>query len=159
MAKNIKLQGPSKKSRFNQGVFDKYASEKYFGPKPIVYRSSWELTYMRNLELNPAVSKWTSESIAIPYLMKEKKVINGQTQLVTKRRNYFPDFLVIMKTGKIYLIEVKPLSQTPLNESQIRMNPDMYRNHCKWSAALEFCKQKGYEFKIVTEKQLKIPLV
>ena len=57
------------------------------------------------------------------------------------------------------LIEVKPLSQTPLNESQIRMNPDMYRNHCKWSSALEFCKQKGYEFKIVTEKQLKIPLV
>lgn len=148
------LKTVSKRSRFRQGDFSEHNPKKYFGQTPIVYRSSWELTLMRNLEYNPNVHKWTSEPIAIPYISREK----DGTKWIEKRRKYFPDFLVVMKSGKVLLIEVKPLNQVPLNEAQVKFDPTMMKNYCKWKAVSAFCKQKGWEFRIMTEKELKKPI-
>lgn len=147
----MKQVGPSANSRYKQGEFDKYNPQKYFGPRPIIYRSSYELAFMRKLEANAAVEKWSSEQIAIPYTMKEKK--NGKVVVV--RHTYYTDFTVFLKSGAKYIVEVKPKTLTPLNESQIERNPEIYKNACKWKAAIAWCKHNGYAFKVVTEDHLK----
>ena len=148
--RNIKNFKPSAKSRFKQGEFDKYNPGKYYGERPIIYRSSWELKFMRICEFNPAVEKWTSENIVIPYTMKE--FIGGK--FVIKRHNYYPDFVVHLKNGDKILVEIKPLSQSPMNENQMKLDPIQYKNARKWKAALEWSKQNGYQFKVITEQHL-----
>ena len=151
MGYNIKSLKPNPNSRYKQGYFDKYNPLKYFGPRPIIYRSSLELAFMRKCEANASVEKWSSEEVVVPYTMQEK--INGK--FVTKRHNYHLDFSVIMKNGTKYIIEVKPRSLTPLNESQIHQNPTIYKNACKWRAALIWAKMNNYQFKIINEDHLK----
>jgi len=151
MSFNIKQLKPNKKSRYKQGTFDQYNPQKYFGPRPIIYRSSLELLFMRKMEANSSVEQWSSEQIVVPYTMQEK--VNGK--FVTKRHNYNTDFTVFMKSGEKYIIEVKPRGLTPLNESDLRTNFTMYKNACKWRAAISWCKANGYTFKIINEQHLK----
>ncbi len=148
---SIKNLRPNPNSRYKQGYFDSYNPKKYFGPRPIIYRSSFELRFMIKMELNENVLQWSSEQIVIPYMMKEK--INGK--FVDVRHNYHSDFTVILKNGEKYIIEVKPSQFTPLRESQIKRSPVMYKNACKWKAALEWSKLNNYQFKVVTEENLK----
>lgn len=147
----IKHQLPKKNSRYKQGLFDEYNPVKYVGPRPIVYRSSLEYKFMIKLELNPNVMKWSSENFQIPYTLQE---LNSNGKFVDVRHTYNVDFTVWMKNGNIYVIEVKPFSQSPQNISQIKQNPVMYKNARKWKAAIAWCKQKGYIFKVITEKDL-----
>ena len=147
---NIKNLKPNKKSRYKQGYFN--GAKKYFGPEPIIYRSSLEYRFMVNLELNSKVEKWSSEEIVVPYKMKER--VKGR--FVEKRHNYHTDFSVIMKDGTKFLIEIKPSTLTPLNESQIKRNPAMYKNACKWKAAIKWSKLNNYKFRVITEKNLNI---
>lgn len=151
MSKFIKSFGPQLNSRFKQGEFDRYNPVKYYGERPIIYRSSWELKFMRLCEFNPEVTQWASEKIMIPYTMRE--FIKGK--FVQKRRSYFPDFLVHTKSGKKYLIEIKPLNQSPKTNGDIQRDPVQYKNARKWKAALEWCKLNGYEFKVINETHLK----
>jgi hypothetical protein len=147
---SIKNLGPNANSNYNQGYFDRFNPKKYEGPRPIIYRSSLELRFMRNLELNADVLSWSSENISIPYILKEK---HGNT-FREIRKNYHIDFTVNMKNSKKYVVEVKPSCFVPMNESEIRLNPVIYKNACKWKYAIQWCKLNGYEFKIVTEKNL-----
>lgn len=141
----------SKKSHFKQGHFeDRYEPNKYFGERPIIYRSGLELKFMIWLEKNPKVVKWSSEKIVIPYYMHEK--INGK--VIIKKHDYFTDFTVEMSNGDVYVVEVKPSSQCPIRKDEISKNPILYKNACKWKAALDWCKQNGYIFKVITEKSI-----
>lgn len=145
---DIKNLKPSKTSKYKQGYYK--GAKKYFGPEPIIYRSSLEYRLMVKLELNSLVDKWSSEQIVIPYMMKEK--IAGK--LVDVRHNYHTDFTIILKNGTKFIAEVKPSSLVPLNEAQIRRNKDIYKNACKWKAAMAWAKNNGYIFKVITEKTL-----
>jgi hypothetical protein len=147
---SIKDFKPSAKSVYTQGYFDKYNPQKYVGPKPIIYRSSLELRYMRNLELDPNVISWSSENIVIPYMLKVKQ----GNKFVEVRKNYNIDFTVHTKDGVKHIVEVKPSALVPLNESQIKRSFSHYRNASKWKYAIAWCKNNGYEFNIVTEKHL-----
>lgn len=149
---DIKSLKPSKNSKYINGDFDRFNPKKYFGKKPIWYRSGYELIFMQKVELNPKVEKWSSENIQIPYIMKEK---DSTGKLVNVRHTYNIDFTVFLTTGEKYIIEVKPLEFVPLNESQIKRDPVMQKNACKWRSAIQWAKFNGYEFKIVTEKHLK----
>jgi hypothetical protein len=141
----------TRSARFHQGNFeDKFIAQKYYGERPIIYRSSWEYKYMISLERNPKVEKWSSEKIIIPYYMNEK--IDGK--VVRKKHNYHTDFIVHMKDGNIFVIEIKPKIHTPRYNHQIKTDPVAYKNACKWKAALEYCKQKGFIFKVLTEDSL-----
>lgn len=151
MKNGIKSFGPQKNSRFRQGTFDRYEPKKFVGSLPIIYRSSWELKFMQLCEFNPEVISWDSESIMIPYTMKE--FVKGK--FIIKRHNYYPDFFVILKNGDKILIEIKPLNQSPRNENQIFRDPTQYKNARKWKAALEWCKQNGYLFRVINETHLK----
>lgn len=140
-----------KSSHWKQGRFESvFKPQKYYGRYPIIYRSKWEFNYMISLERNPNVVKWSSEEIVIPYIMQEK--VNGK--VVMKKHNYHTDFTVHMKSGQIYVIEIKPKSQAPRFKNQIKTDPVAYKNMCKWNAALNFCKQNGFIFKVLTEEHL-----
>lgn len=153
MAFNIHNLKPQANSRFKQGFFDQYNPAKYVGPKPIIYRSGWELRFMRLCEFNPEVIQWSSESIVIPYTMRELCKKTGK--FVDKRHNYHPDFTVVLKSGQKILIEVKPLSQSPKSEASIQRDPVQYKNARKWKAALLWSKQNNYLFRVINETHLK----
>ena len=106
---------------------------------------------MVTVELNPAVERWSSEHIVIPYTMNER--VNGKS--VVKRHNYHTDFTILLKDGTRYVIEVKPDNQSPKNKGDIQRNPVMYKNACKWKAAISWCKAHGYIFRVITEQHLK----
>lgn len=153
MAFNIKNLKPQANSRFKTGYFDKYNPLKYRGDRPIIYRSGWELQFMRLCEFNPEVLEWSSESIVIPYTMKELCKKTGK--FVEKRHNYHADFVVVLKNGDKILIEIKPLSQSPKTESSIQRDPVHYKNARKWKAALNWCKLNNYKFRVINETHLK----
>jgi DNA-binding LytR/AlgR family response regulator len=78
----------------------------------------------------------------------------------------FSDIVVKMKlnTGKVmtYVIEVKPHHQTQQPERKRKTKKFISEqvtyiiNQSKWKAADEFCQEHGWQFKILTEKELGI---
>ena len=141
-----------------QGYFKPQNPHKYKGnPANIIYRSSWELKLMSFLDKHPDVIQWQSEEVVIPY----RSPVDGRIH------RYFPDFLIKKKNidGKIetVLIEVKPDAQTrpPVKQSKItkRYITEVMTwgvNEAKWKAANEYCLDRGWSFKIFTEKHLNI---
>ena len=131
---------------------------KYKGdPTNIIYRSLWERKFMVYCDKNAKILEWGSEEIALPYRSPHDNRIH----------RYFPDFYIKVQenTGKIkrYLIEVKPLKQTtkpkkPKRQTKgyIREAFEYARNQAKWKAAREYCADRMWEFKVITEKELDI---
>ena len=131
---------------------------KYKGdPTNIIYRSLWERKFMVYCDKNTKILDWGSEEIALPYISPHDSRVH----------RYFPDFYIKVQenTGKIkrYLIEVKPLKQTvkpkkPKRQTKgyIREAFEYARNQAKWKAAREYCADRMWEFKVITEKELDI---
>jgi hypothetical protein len=140
------------------GVFKPKNFRKYKGdPTNIIYRSLWELRLMNYLDAHEDVLEWASEELFIPY----KSPIDG------KWHRYFPDFWVKQRDAsgkiKIKLIEVKPASQsapplkrTKLTRRYINEVKTWGINQAKWTAAQQACQEKGWEFVVMTEKELGI---
>ena len=145
-----------KEPHYKQGFFRPTNPEKYLGdPTNIVFRSGWEREVMRWCDTNLNIVKWSSEETVIPY----KSPLDG------KVHRYFVDFYVeaIGKDGqkKTMLIEVKPAAQTKEPKKQTRKTKRYITevmtwgvNEAKWKAAEEYCQQKGWEFRILTEKEI-----
>ena len=133
-----------------RGKFTPKNPEKYQGMGDPTYRSSWELTFMMFCDNNPAVQHWASESVKIPY----------RDPLTGKATVYVPDFLVVFvdKNNKkrAELWEIKPANQTILEKvGKNKYNQAQYvRNMVKWTAAKNWCKQNGLQFRIITEHEL-----
>ena len=131
---------------------------KYKGdPTNIIYRSLGERKFMVYCDKNSKILEWGSEEIALPYISPHDSRVH----------RYFPDFYIKVQenTGKIkrYLIEVKPLKQTtkpkkPKRQTKgyIREAFEYARNQAKWKAAREYCADRMWEFKVITEKELDI---
>ena len=129
---------------------------KYKGdPTNIIYRSLWERKFMVYCDKNQNILEWASEEIAIPY----------RSPIDNRVHRYFPDFYMKVKetNGKIknYVIEVKPAKQTkppkkPKRQTKgyIREAYEYARNQAKWKMAKEYCADRQWEFKVVTEKEL-----
>lgn len=139
----------------HKGRFKPINPSKYKGnPTNIIYRSSWELRLMRFFDSNDSVIEWGSEEIIIPYISPADN----------KYHRYFPDFYVKIKSGDKTinkLIEVKPKKQVnePVKDPK---HPRRYLkevmtygiNQRKWEAAQKFCKDRGWEFQIMTEADI-----
>ena len=144
-------------TKFHQGQFIPKHPEKYVGdPTNIRFRSGWEKKCMVFFDENPSVISWNSEGIMIPYLC----ATDG------RQHRYYPDFLVKFKKrdGTIVttLIEVKPLKQTkpPVQPKRrtkrFLQEVETYaKNRSKWDYAIEWCKQKGIEFTLLTEVHIR----
>ena len=126
--------------------------EKYTGdPSNIIMRSSWETRFASWCDKNPSVLKWNSEETIIPYKCPTDNRIH----------RYFVDFKITVTTGRTYLVEVKPKTQTqppiyPGKRTQRYLQESLafMKNQAKWEAASEFAKDRGWEFKIITEHEL-----
>ena len=126
--------------------------EKYTGdPTKIIMRSSWETLFASWCDKNPSVLKWSSEETIIPYRCPTDNHIH----------RYFVDFKIVVNTGKTYLVEVKPYKQTQLPEypgkrtnRYLTESLTFMKNQAKWEAATNYAKDRGWEFKIITEHEL-----
>lgn len=140
-----------------KGTYQPVNKEKYKGDwTKITYRSSWEAFLMKWCDVNPAVKRWNSEEVVIPYFSNA----DG------KKRRYFMDFYVEMHDGNVYLLEVKPEKETRPPQKPTRNTAkakqtfaqELYTycvNIDKWKAASKLCEQRNWTFRIVTEKSLK----
>jgi hypothetical protein len=138
------------------GLFKPKNPQKYVGdPNNIVYRSSWECKVMSWLDNNDSIMSWASEELQIPYI----------SPVDNRWHRYFPDFLVKVKTkdNKIstMMLEVKPKKQTIQPQPQKRVTKQFISevttwgvNQAKWKAAIEYCLDRGWEFKLITEDHL-----
>ena len=138
------------------GLFRPRHPEKYMGDHTnIIYRSSWEARVMNKLDLSSWCIAWASEEMTIPYISP----VDG------KYHRYFPDFLVKVKTKegqtKTMLLEIKPKHQTQPPVQPSRKTKKFIEsvitygiNEAKWKAANEYCLDRGWEFKILTEEHL-----
>jgi hypothetical protein len=141
-----------------KGKFRPKFPQKYKGdPTNIVYRSLWELKFMNYCDQNENILKWASEEYIIPY----------KSPIDNKYHRYFPDFYIKYKNteGKLIesLIEIKPEKQVRGPKIQKRQTKsylsevyEFAKNQAKWKAAEEFCLDRRWEFKILTEKDLGI---
>ena len=144
---------------YNQGKFKPKNPQKYGGdPTNIVYRSSYELKFMQYCDLTEDVISYQSEEFFIPY----------RSPIDDRIHRYFPDFFIKYKDrgGNIRkaIIEVKPEKdlKMPDQNPKRRTKSWVYSvktyavNQAKFSAAREFCADRGWEFKIFTEEDLGI---
>jgi len=148
-----------------QGVFipahpEKWViTESFSSSKPeIVYRSGWEKHAFIFFDMNDNIIKVNSEGMVIPYFNPVKGKIS----------KYYMDIMMQTKDGTIWLIEIKPKAQClpPKPPRKNAKNPqkaqanyskavEIYAvNQAKWEATEKLCKEKGWKFKIITEKEL-----
>ena len=146
-------------AKAKQGKFRPKHPEKYRGDcGEIYYRSSWEEKFMKWCDGSAAILCWQSEERRIPYYDPVQK----------KRRTYFPDFYVKYKRadGIIVeeIVEVKPHKQVkgppvnPKRRTKAWLN-EVYNyatNTAKWKAAASYCEDRGYNFRLITEKELNV---
>lgn len=115
-----------KKVSFEEGYFPSAKNR-----KNLHYRSSWERQIYEVLENFDDVVKYEVESLAIEYFFKGEK------------HNYLPDIKLYFRDGHKEIWEIKPSNQTGISV-----------NEAKWVACMEFCKSRGWDFKVITEMGL-----
>lgn len=140
------------------GLFSPRNPKKYAGdPSNIVYRSLWERRVMVMLDEDDTIIEWSSEECIVHYRSPLDKQVH----------RYFPDFVYKHKKpdGSIgwKMVEVKPLAQTlepkrpkgkRTSKKYIREVTTYLVNKAKWDAAEAFCKQRGWIFEKMTEKDI-----
>jgi len=106
---------------------------------------------------NENILEWGSEEIVVPYL----------SPVDNRVHRYFPDFYIKVResNGKIkkMIIEIKPLKQCVEPKVQKKKTKgyifevvEYAKNQAKWESAKEWCLDRGYEFKVLTENELGI---
>lgn len=143
-----------------KGFFKPTNPAKYNGDHlNIVYRSSWELKFMRYLDAHKDVLEWSSEEFCIPY----RSPIDG------KVHRYFPDFKIKKNNPQgiteVVIVEIKPEKETRPPTVQTKKTRQYLRevytwgiNSAKWQAARAYCEDRKWKFMIMTERDLGIKL-
>jgi len=141
-----------------KGKYQPSFPRKYKGnSNNIIYRSLWERKFMRYCDLNENILEWGSEEIALPY----------RSPIDNKIHRYFPDFYIKVREStsqiKKYIIEIKPKKQCIEPKVQKKKTRgyiyevrEYVKNQAKWEAAKEFCADRQWEFKVLTEDELGI---
>jgi len=141
-----------------KGKYYPTSPHKYKGdPTNITFRSLWERKFMVYCDSNANVLEWNSEEISIDYV----------SPVDHRKHRYFPDFYMKVRESdgsiKKYVIEVKPLKQCsppkkPKRQTKRYIN-EAYTyaiNQTKWKEAREYCADRQWQFKVITEKELGI---
>lgn len=98
----------------------------------IHWESLLEKDFIKVLEFDSTIISYESQPIEINYIHNNKE------------KKYYPDFKAITNTNEIFLYEVKPSEK--INDE---------KNMEKFEAARLFCKENHWNFKIVTEKDIR----
>ena len=139
-----------------KGRFRVLNHSKYKGDiTTVIYRSLWELRFMKWCDQSPSIIEWGSETVIIPYVSPVDRKVH----------RYFVDFYIKVKsknnTIEKYLIEIKPEKFTkppeiPKKKTK-RFIDEVFQygvNEAKWKAAFEFCIDRNMKFLVLTEKDL-----
>jgi len=139
-----------------KGFFKPKNPSKYKGNVDnIIYRSSWERQVMKWLDENTNVIEWQSEEVAVPYI----------SPVDNRYHRYFPDFIAKMKRPEGHIVtvmlKVKPAAQTrepkPAKKKTQKYITEVMTwgvNQAKWKYAQDYCADRGWEFRLITEKEL-----
>lgn len=161
------------KIRYHTNFFNPINVHKYIGnPTNIVYRSGWELVFMRFLDASTDVVRWSSEKFIIPYQDKEgkfhryesdfyfEKVNSQDPNILDKfvvelkpRKEFMPDFVNpdgSIKSPEMYLKKVTAKSL----ESYEYQLKTYQKNLYKWTKAKYWCEKNGMQFVIIDEVYL-----
>lgn len=127
----------------------------------VEYKSRLEYRAFKYADLNPKIEQWSIEPFPIKYI----KPTDG------KYHRYYIDMVIKFKNGSIFLVEVKPHSQTKpprkpkgfkdgkaTQKGLNRYKSDTVTymiNRAKWDAAEKLCEQKNFKFITLTENELK----
>ena len=149
-----------------KGKYKPTNTSKYRGDSTnIIYRSLLERRFMVYCDTNATVRWWASEELYIPYVSP----IDG------KWHRYFVDFVIgiddVRGVEQTIMVEIKPYRQcvapkVRIFEGKVDRRRRDYRdyvrsvkdwgiNSAKWAAANQYCKERGWVFKIITDKDLK----
>ena len=140
----------SHKGKFYPTNVGKYEGD----PGDIVYRSLWERNCFRWCDMNPDVVSWSSETVVIPYICRT----DGS------KHRYFVDLKVTFKSGRTFLVEIKPGKETKFpkkprdGRGRRRYLKEAFtymKNASKWEQAEKFAEARGWIFVIWTETTLK----
>ena len=166
--KDMKSMKPRLNSKYSEGVYPVQNKHKYLGDiSKCFYRSSYELTLFKELDLDPAVKYWVAEP---PQLM-----VRYYNPLKRRWARYFPDAFCLKEIdGKEFkcIIEVKPKSKlikpTPPKIDSNAKTPYVKRMEnyqkklgeylvidAKRRACSDFAKLKGMIYIFITEDTVK----
>ena len=141
-----------------KGKYQPSYPRKYRGnPTNIIYRSLWERKFMVYCDTNERILEWGSEEMYVWY----------RSPIDKRPHRYYPDFYIKVQESedvvRKYIIEIKPDRQTkppakPKRQTKgyIREAFEYARNQAKWRAAREYCADRRWEFKVITETELDI---
>jgi len=151
---------PNRPDKWYSGDYIPKNIDKYNGDvNDIVFRSSWEYKFCMYCDTEERILSWSCETIKIPYNIMD----NGN--YVT--RNYIPDFWIKMNGTdgdlKELIIEIKPQKELEEPKEPKKMSIKSLQNYeyrlksyitnlNKWEAAEKYCKKRGMDFYILTEK-------
>ena len=145
------MQSKIQTGRFKPKNFKKYKGDS----TKVYYRSSWERRFMVFCDESPNIVQWSSEELVIPY----------RSPVDRKVHRYFPDFFIkkVTRDGTIVceVIEVKPKRQLsppkkPQRQTKKYLNEVVTYavNQEKFRAAQEYCRDRKFNFRILTEDHL-----
>jgi len=135
------------------GHFTPRNPAKYKGDSTsIIYRSLWERQVFKWCDTTDEVEAWSSESVIVPYI----------SQVDGKKHRYFVDLKIRFSSGKTILVEIKPFKQTipPVKRKKVTKAylaevMTWGTNVSKWKAAETYALDRGMEFCIWTENELR----
>ena len=117
-----------------RNVTGRLASSKNQGA--VGFESTLEKDFYILLEFDESVTRYEEQPVTIDYIH------DGQ------QRTYTPDVLVYQTEKPVTLYEVK--LRDDLREHWKDYKP-------KFKAAIRYCKQRGWRFKLITENEIRIP--
>jgi hypothetical protein len=161
---------PNQNGKYKQGLFipkNKNKCIKLNNQGGLFYRSSLEQKFMIYLDNNNNIIHWNTELIKIPYTKNAWN--NKLLEMTLTEHTYFPDFYYEIKKadGSIARVvaEIKPDHET--KPPKLQQNPtakqmknfeyslkEYAKNLDKWKYCIEWCKMKGFEFIIITDRHL-----
>ena len=144
---------PSYKGKFQPKNPHKYRGD----PDNIIWRSTWELRAFKFMDERPEVIEWRSEEVIVPYFDPS----------TGRNRRYFPDIVARIQnpdgSTKTVMMEIKPMKETKEPKVQKKRTKKYVTevttwatNKAKWKSAEEYCKDRGWQFALITEYQLGI---
>lgn len=114
------------------------------GEDPAAFESTLERDLLALLEFDLNVARYCEQPVTIPY-----KDAQG------KDRSYTPDCLVTYRTDVVPAKWLKPLLV------EVKYRDDLWEHWAelrpRFKAALRYAHERGWQFKILTEKELRTP--
>ena len=141
---------------YKQGIYEVTNKDKYLGESNPRYLSSYELHVFQYMDRTPHVIKWGAEVVVVPYY----------SHVDESNRRYMVDIFVeyVKPNGDKFteLIEIKPTKDTlkPVNKQGKKRSTYMRElytynvNVAKWMAASKYAQQRGWTFRLLTEKNI-----